>query len=148
MCAENLRLVRTLAAISDKKPSRLAESLVNVFEKRRIAASFVREVLADQIQRTSTYFLCEFIYFFVGDPRTIFRANSLATKVFDHYMKLVAKPHLMKMLKPIITEIMKGKKSCEVCTNFFCEQIPWLAGVFLWILNVASFLFCRWIQNE
>lgn len=51
---------------------------------------------------------------YLEDPNIIFRSNTLATKALEMYMKLVALPHLHKMLKPTITELYKGKKACEV----------------------------------
>eukprot|EP01125_Pyxidicula_operculata_P006676 TRINITY_DN229_c0_g2_i1.p1 TRINITY_DN229_c0_g2~~TRINITY_DN229_c0_g2_i1.p1 ORF type:complete len:840 (+),score=128.45 TRINITY_DN229_c0_g2_i1:31-2520(+) len=96
-----MELIKSFMSVMEKKPSRIAENLVRVCERRRVAVGMIKEILEYQIQITN-------------DPNVIFRSNTLATKSFDLYMKLIALPHLHKMLSTIITDIYKGKKGCEL----------------------------------
>merc|ERR1712137_141672 len=48
------------------------------------------------------------------DSDVLFRANSLATKTFDYYLKLVALPYLHSTIEEVIREIYATKKPCEV----------------------------------
>ncbi|KAL5005371.1 hypothetical protein ScPMuIL_018827 [Solemya velum] len=48
------------------------------------------------------------------DPNTIFRGNTLVTKLIDELMKLVGLPYLKDTLKPAIDEICTTHVSCEI----------------------------------
>jgi hypothetical protein len=48
------------------------------------------------------------------DPEVIFRANTLATKALDYYMKLVGLPYLHKTLNLAVQELYTTTKPCEV----------------------------------
>ena len=45
---------------------------------------------------------------------TLFRGNSLATKSFDQFMKVVGMPYLHETLKPVIDQIYEEKKMVEL----------------------------------
>ena len=55
-----------------------------------------------------------FYQFFSGDVNTLFRGNSLATKSFDQFMKVVGMPYLHETLKPVIDQIYDEKKLVEL----------------------------------
>ena len=44
----------------------------------------------------------------------IFRANTVATKSFDHYLKLVGITYLQIVLKPFLKLVYSTKQSCEM----------------------------------
>ena len=48
------------------------------------------------------------------NPDVIFRANTLATKALDYYMKLVGLPYLYSTLHAVVKEIYNYKKPFEV----------------------------------
>ncbi|XP_065348257.1 GTPase-activating protein [Cloeon dipterum] len=50
----------------------------------------------------------------VIDPNTIFRGNSLATKLVDELMKVSGPHYLRSTLKPVIDAVLSEKKPCEV----------------------------------
>lgn len=83
------------------------------FEMRRTAAHFIKALIEDEIARTSMPTLFARAHLLPAQPSTIFRGNSLATKSLDYFMKMTAMPALHHILKPIIAEIYKGKRSCE-----------------------------------
>eukprot|EP00111_Clytia_hemisphaerica_P003207 TCONS_00009136-protein len=45
---------------------------------------------------------------------TLFRGNTLATKLMDQYMKMVAIPYLQKTIKSVILKIMESRQNCEL----------------------------------
>ncbi len=49
-----------------------------------------------------------------GDPRTLFRGNSLASKSFDQFMKVVALPYLHETLSSSIEAVFSDHKLCEL----------------------------------
>ncbi|CAI8015268.1 RasGAP-activating-like protein 1 [Geodia barretti] len=50
-------------------------------------------------------------------PATLFRGNSLASKSFDQFMKIVALPYLHATIAPVIDAIYTEKKLCELDTE-------------------------------
>jgi RAS protein activator-like 1 len=52
-----------------------------------------------------------------GKPATLFRGNSLASKSFDQFMKIVALPYLHATIAPVIDAIYNEKKLCELDTE-------------------------------
>eukprot|EP01125_Pyxidicula_operculata_P010375 TRINITY_DN3419_c1_g3_i1.p1 TRINITY_DN3419_c1_g3~~TRINITY_DN3419_c1_g3_i1.p1 ORF type:complete len:669 (+),score=167.06 TRINITY_DN3419_c1_g3_i1:383-2389(+) len=101
LCEEKMKLIKSVSASVEFKLSTIAENFIRAFERRQTAVHFLKEILADQISRTT-------------DPRVIFRANTLASKAFDLYLKMIALPHLQKILRPIISEVFRARKSCEM----------------------------------
>ena len=47
-------------------------------------------------------------------PATIFRSNSLASKSYDQFMKIIAMPYLHDLLKPFIDRIYEDKRQVEL----------------------------------
>nr|KAJ3417828.1 Ras GTPase-activating protein 1 [Polyrhizophydium stewartii] len=47
------------------------------------------------------------------DPNIIFRGNTLATKVFDQYMKIVGAEYLQATLTPLIRAVYENGEPCE-----------------------------------
>ena len=51
---------------------------------------------------------------FTEKKETLFRGNTLATKLMDQYMKMVAIPYLQNSIKSVILKIMESRQNCEV----------------------------------
>eukprot|EP01120_Amphizonella_sp_Union-15-10_P011251 TRINITY_DN4722_c0_g3_i2.p1 TRINITY_DN4722_c0_g3~~TRINITY_DN4722_c0_g3_i2.p1 ORF type:complete len:559 (-),score=111.69 TRINITY_DN4722_c0_g3_i2:132-1688(-) len=102
---DKMQLTKMLAAVALQKEKPVAECLVKAFEMRKTGVHFLKEITSAEIQDTS-------------DPNIIFRANTVASKAVDAYMKIVGMPYLHRVLKPIIQEIFTyaGKRSCELDT--------------------------------
>ncbi|KAJ3012327.1 Ras GTPase-activating protein 1 [Thoreauomyces humboldtii] len=49
-----------------------------------------------------------------SDPNIMFRGNSIATKILDQYMKMVAEGYLHATLQSLIRGVYTSKESCEV----------------------------------
>ncbi|XP_060517698.1 GTPase-activating protein [Cylas formicarius] len=50
----------------------------------------------------------------VTDPTTIFRGNTLVSKMMDEAMRLIGLQYLHKTLRPTLEEIFNEKKPCEI----------------------------------
>ena len=58
--------------------------------------------------------MCLIIYFHISDPNTLFRGNSLASKLIDESMKVVGQPYLQRTLQSCLDEIFEAQKPCEI----------------------------------
>ena len=50
-----------------------------------------------------------FCGYFNSDPNTLFRGNSVASKVIDEFMKVVGQTYLHRTLQPCIDEVSNKK---------------------------------------
>ena len=50
----------------------------------------------------------------IEKKETLFRGNTLTTKLIDQYMKMVAIPYLQGTIRDVVMKIMECKQSCEV----------------------------------
>ena len=55
--------------------------------------------------------------FSLEKKETLFRGNTLTTKLMDQYMKMIAIPYLQQTIKSVILKIMESKQCCEVKKN-------------------------------
>jgi len=82
--------------------------------KQEIAQPLVRlfthnQRIVDVIQRLAEYEICK-----LTDPTTIFRGNTLVSKMMDEAMKLSGLHYLHSTLRPIVDLILHEKKCCEI----------------------------------
>ena len=96
----NFEVIHLLGAVTNEKED-VGRSLSCIFESRGKAVELISSLATREIEDTP-------------NPDVIFRANTLATKTLDYYMKLIGLPFLHKTLGPLIEEIYKEKKNCEV----------------------------------
>lgn len=85
-----------------------------VTNKQEIAQPLVRlfthnKRIVDIIQRLAEYEICK-----LTDPTTIFRGNTLSSKMMDEAMKLSGLHYLHSTLRPIVELILQEKKCCEI----------------------------------
>jgi Ras GTPase-activating protein 3 len=85
-----------------------------VANKQEIAQPLVRlfthnKRIVDIIQRLAEYEICK-----LTDPTTIFRGNTLVSKMMDEAMKLSGLHYLHSTLRPIVELILHEKKCCEI----------------------------------
>lgn len=79
----------------------VALKLVKIFLGQGLAVTFLDKLNMREVNRT-------------GDPNTLFRSNSLASKSMEQYMKIVGMPFLHEVLRPIISRIFEEKKYVEL----------------------------------
>jgi Ras GTPase-activating protein 3 len=82
--------------------------------KQEIAQPLVRlfthnQRIVEIIQKLAEYEICK-----LTDPTTIFRGNTLVSKMMDEAMKLNGLPYLHSTLRPIVELILHEKKCCEI----------------------------------
>lgn len=106
---DKMQITKMFASVASKDAKLVADSFVKGFEMRKIATHFVKEIISAEIESTP-------------DVNIIFRGNSVATKALDSYMRLVGLPYMAKIIKPIVSEIYLGKKSCEMDAPHRCKE--------------------------
>ncbi|XP_072034910.1 rasGAP-activating-like protein 1 isoform X2 [Amphiura filiformis] len=79
----------------------IAITLVKIFLGQGMMLPFLDAVIQQELKYTS-------------DVNTLFRGNSLATKSFDQFMKVVGMPYLHETLKPVVDQIYEEKKMVEL----------------------------------
>lgn len=62
------------------------------------------------------------VHFYVSDPNTLFRGNSLVSKLIDESMKVVGQSYLQRTLQSCIDEIFEAQKPCEIDTSRLTEN--------------------------
>ena len=97
---EDMRIIHELGKFTSEKED-VGRTLARLFEYKGKASDLIINMTCREVEATS-------------DPDVIFRANSLATKTFDYYMKLVALPYLQDTLGDLVKEIYVTKKPYEV----------------------------------
>lgn len=93
-----------------------------VTNKQEIAQPLVRlfthnNRIVDIIQRLAEHEICK-----LTDPTTIFRGNTLVSKMMDEAMKLSGLHYLHSTLRPIVELILHEKKCCEIDTARIKEK--------------------------
>ncbi|KNE57452.1 hypothetical protein AMAG_03163 [Allomyces macrogynus ATCC 38327] len=78
-----------------------ARVLLHVMFSIQLHDQYLESVCAAELEHTA-------------DPALLFRANSLASKSVDHFMKLVAVAFLGNLLRPVIKTIMTDNRKCEL----------------------------------
>ena len=100
MMAEDQDIVFALGQVTTERED-VARLLCRIFEHKGFMQAFAKTITGREIEATE-------------DPEVIFRANSLATKSIDYYMKLVGLPYLYKTLHDVVEEMYTTKKPFEV----------------------------------
>lgn len=85
-----------------------------VANKQEIAQPLVRlftynQRIVEIIQNLAEHEICK-----LTDPTTIFRGNTLVSKMMDEAMKLSGLHYLHSTLRPIVEQILHEKKCCEI----------------------------------
>lgn len=114
----NMELPKIISLI-EADTAFLSESLVKVFERRGMVVSYVKTLIAETVKTTRTLSPLISSYAVLANPQVLFRSNTLSTKSLDALMRIIALPHLHKILKATVTEIYKSKRPCEVLPQSF-----------------------------
>jgi hypothetical protein len=91
---------------------RVAKFLVNIFEKRGEALSLIRNVVREEVSEASKSLFIPIIYennefASIEELSTLFRANSMATKLMNCYVQYVGKRYTEAHFAPIVKQIIK-----------------------------------------
>jgi len=97
---DNLDVIRALGSVTTEKED-VGRCLSHIFEYKGKAEELIICLTCNEVDQQD-------------DPDVLFRANSLATKAFDYYLKLVGLPYLHNTLEDVIKEVYTTKKPCEL----------------------------------
>jgi hypothetical protein len=96
----------------------IAKILIPAFEHHDKCILFLQSICSNEIR---TACKCTFIASYynnhiqlANDYQTLFRANSMASKAVDIYMKHVASKYLKCILGPVLYSIVHENLDCEV----------------------------------
>uniref|UniRef100_A0A182PM81 GTPase-activating protein n=1 Tax=Anopheles epiroticus TaxID=199890 RepID=A0A182PM81_9DIPT len=92
--------VHILGEISHNK-TEVAQPLVRLFTHTNLIAPMIKALADHEISKLT-------------DPTTIFRGNTLVSKMMDEAMRLSGLHYLHATLRPIVEEIFAEKKPCEI----------------------------------
>jgi len=93
-------LVQSLGEVS-KDLNMLAHTLLRIFRQNSSELHLIQTITLRELNDKEK-------------KETLFRGNSLGTKLMDQYMKLIAIPYLQKTIKTVIIKIMESKQCCEL----------------------------------
>lgn len=79
----------------------VAQPLVRLFTHQKLVAPMIGALADHEISKLT-------------DPTTIFRGNTLVSKMMDEAMKLSGTQYLHATLRPIVDEIVAEKRPCEI----------------------------------
>ncbi|EAT48915.1 AAEL000093-PA [Aedes aegypti] len=92
--------VHILGEIIQNK-TEVAQPLVRLFTHTNVIAPMIKALADHEISKLT-------------DPTTIFRGNTLVSKMMDEAMRLSGLHYLHNTLRPIVEEIFADKKPCEI----------------------------------
>ncbi|KAJ1342857.1 hypothetical protein BSLG_002516 [Batrachochytrium salamandrivorans] len=92
--------VKTLGRIITQERDEFARSFLNLMRSLNRDREGICMLIYDEISMTE-------------DPNIIFRGNTMATKSFDQYMKIVGADFLQITLTPLIKSVYDSGESCE-----------------------------------
>jgi Ras GTPase-activating protein 3 len=79
----------------------IAQPLVRLFTHKNLIATIIKNLADHEISKLT-------------DPTTIFRGNTLVSKMMDEAMRLIGLHYLHNTLRPIVEEILTERKPCEI----------------------------------
>eukprot|EP00158_Paraphelidium_tribonemae_P006294 Partr_v1_DN27765_c1_g1_i3_m67270 putative GTPase Activating protein len=97
---ENFYALQVLGRVTDEREE-TAKNVIIITENANLAVDFIIKVAMSEIKSTP-------------DPHTIFRANSLGSKVIDQYLKMTGMKYLKNTLAAVIKEIFVQSRPCEI----------------------------------
>ena len=86
-----------------------SKSLVKIYIHKGTILPCIISILKYEVEHSSKLLILS-----KESKETLFRANSMGSKIVDNYMKETISPCLETVLKPILDEIFASKPNCEV----------------------------------
>jgi hypothetical protein len=109
-------LVDAIASVTSERDL-VAQTLCRIFEANSKTRQLIGYLVSKEVDNSRRVNV-KITLIFSADPDVLFRGNSVATKAFDYYMKLVGLQYLNKTIGANIKDIYDSKKSCEVTCTF------------------------------
>eukprot|EP00794_Sanderia_malayensis_P009862 gene9861-10872_t len=96
----NFQMISVLADVA-KDTAALANLLLRIFRQEKKEIILIKTLSGKEMEHEEK-------------KETLFRGNTLTTKLIDQYMKMVAIPYLQHTIKDVIVKIMDCKQPCEL----------------------------------
>ncbi|KAJ3445852.1 neurofibromin [Anaeramoeba flamelloides] len=94
-------LAKTLLEINDLNSALLPRLLTTIFQVRNYNIELIDLAIKSEVKITVAY-------------NTLFRGNTIAAKLISNYSKLIGKKFVVKIYRPIITQIINHNSSFEI----------------------------------
>ncbi|KAJ6255749.1 ras gtpase-activating protein [Anaeramoeba flamelloides] len=99
---EDLDLLKALVEIIDSPDADLlANCIILVLQSHEFVIPFIEHTINSEIEG-------------IDDENTLFRGNSVAIKVMNNFARKISKNYFIKILSPIIEEIIQSTESFEI----------------------------------
>lgn len=98
--SNNYSLCTLLGKVSNERED-VAIHAIKIFESKKSIVAFLKALVQNEIASAS-------------EPETLFRANSMASKAIDVYMKKTAQKYLNFVIRPFILRVLQERKNCEI----------------------------------
>ncbi|KAB7505725.1 putative Ras GTPase-activating protein, partial [Armadillidium nasatum] len=110
----SLTLCRKLESLLNAKAKEdFVTSLISVLQYNKKAVSFLNQLIISDVKQAG------------DNDKVLFRANSMATKAIEVYMRLVGERYLETTLQEPVSRIIKSTKDFEVdCTKLQGDSSP------------------------
>lgn len=98
----------------------MAKALANVFHQAGRALDLLVPVIQSEVSKTGAHhcqkisFLAITLFPFIVHEATLFRSNSMASKMMGAWSSLIGVKYLQDTLAPVLTSILKEDPSVEV----------------------------------
>ncbi|KAJ3099872.1 hypothetical protein HDU97_002701 [Phlyctochytrium planicorne] len=93
--------IHAIAPHLSQERDEFSKTLLNVLIAHSLQVDAIQSLTASEIAGTE-------------DPNIIFRGNSIATKLLDHYMKMIGMTYLHGTVARLVQGIYDSRESCEV----------------------------------
>ena len=98
--SDDFKLLILLGRVSQDREN-AAKVLIKIFEHEKCVMHVLNALISSEIENTA-------------DVNTLFRGNSIATKITDVFMKRAGLPYLVKTLEKVINAIISEQTPCEL----------------------------------
>ncbi|XP_057308310.1 ras GTPase-activating protein 1-like [Hydractinia symbiolongicarpus] len=100
LLSRDYHMVQYLGEVS-KDLNSLAYTLLRIFRKDNNELNLIKTITTRELHTKEK-------------KETLFRGNTLSTKLLDQYMKMIAIPYLQDTIGSVILKIMESKQCCEL----------------------------------
>ncbi|XP_065672568.1 ras GTPase-activating protein 1 isoform X3 [Hydra vulgaris] len=97
---KDYQIIQSLGEVC-KDLNSLAYTLLRIFRQDNSEINLIQTIATKEMNQ-------------LEKKETLFRGNTLTTKLMDQYMKMIATPYLQQTIKSVILKIMESKQCCEL----------------------------------
>jgi alpha-tubulin suppressor-like RCC1 family protein len=101
LAGNSLSVVNSLVVTAEDEQEAVLRSVVRILDAYQKAIPLIKRGITAEVETTT-------------DPGTLFRLNSIATRLMSAYTRQTGTPYLIRTLKPFIVDILANSQSYEV----------------------------------